>query len=193
MFLFPLAAVVGAVAGRCAGGRLAHVSGLRLRAPLLVWAALAIQAALGVTGPLAWPFGGRFPILVATYLAVGAWLVLNAVADGRLRFVFGLLALGWLLNLAAIVPNRGMPVSLEGLSSIGTPAAMRVDQGHFGKHVPATSSTTLAWLGDVIPTPALDSVISIGDVVMSAGIAVGVFRSMRAPLVSAGGAGAGEG
>lgn len=181
MLLFPLAALAGAVFGRLREGRLASLGAVRLRAPALVWLAVAIQVGLGVTGPMAWPFGGRFAILVGTYLAVGAWLVANAVADVSLRVALGLLALGWLLNLAAIVPNRGMPVSSQALDSIGATDHVAVDQGHLGKHVEATPSTTLAWLGDVIPAHPLRSVISIGDLVMSAGVAVGVARSMRRP------------
>lgn len=61
---------------------------------------------------------------------------------------------------------------------------MTVDQGHFGKHVSVTASTTFEWLGDVIPAPALKSVISVGDVVMSAGIAFGTSCSMRWPVTS---------
>ncbi len=178
MLLFPLAAVVGAALAKTRGGRLASLADLRLRAPVLVWSAAAVQIWLGVTGPMAWPLGHRFAVLVLTYLAVGVWLVINAAARTGLRFGFGLLALGWLLNLAAIVPNRGMPVSLDAVAAIGMPAGAAVDEGHLGKHVEATSATTLALLGDVLPAPALGSVISIGDLVMSAGIAVAVFRSM---------------
>lgn len=185
MLLFPLAALVGALFGKGRGGRLKGIGELRLRAPGLIWLAVAIQTGLGVTGAMAWPFGGRFPILLATYAAVGAWLAINAVAEIRLRLTLGLLAFGWLLNLVAIVPNRGMPVSLEALDSIGEPNRTTVDQGHFGKHVSSTRSSTFEWLGDVIPAPALQSVISVGDIVMSAGVAVGVSRSMRGSATTA--------
>lgn len=181
MLLFPLAAILGAVSGMCRGGRFRRLAAVRLRAPVLVWTAVAIQTGLGVTGRMAWPFGGRFGILLATYLAVGAWLVINAMANVRLRVPLALLALGWLLNFAAIIPNGGMPVSMQALESSGMSSTASVEEGHFGKHVRATRSTALAWLGDVIPAPALDSTISLGDLVMSAGIAVGVSGSMRRP------------
>ncbi len=182
MLLFPLAALAGAASATVRGGRLGGLAAARLRAPGLVWVAVAIQAWLGATGSLAWPLGGRFPILVATYVAVGAWLIVNATADVRLRVAFGLLALGWLLNLAAIIPNGGMPVSLHATAASGMAAGIRVDQGHLGKHVEATSSTALPWLGDVLPAPALDSVLSVGDLVMCAGVAIGVSRSMLHPV-----------
>ncbi len=72
MLLFPLAAVLGPVSGMCRGGRFRRLAAVRLRAPVLVWTAVAIQTGLGMTGRTAWPFGGRFGILLATYLAVGA-------------------------------------------------------------------------------------------------------------------------
>ncbi|MBW3641318.1 MAG: DUF5317 domain-containing protein, partial [Actinobacteria bacterium] len=86
-----------------------------------------------------------------------------------------------------IIPNQGMPVSLEALDSSGGRTGVTVDQGHLGKHVEASRRTTLAWLGDVIPAPWLDSVISIGDVVMSVGVAIGVSGSMRRPPTRPGG------
>ncbi len=177
MLLFPLAALVGAAVGRIGRGRWATVAVLSPRATPVVWSALAIQVWLAATPPRSWPFAGRFTMLLVSYLAVGVWLAVNAVANPAFRQVFGVLALGWLLNLAAIVPNGGMPVSAAALASSGIPSGMPVNEGHFGKHVPATSSTLLPWLGDVIPARPLHSVISIGDLVMSLGIAVGAARA----------------
>ncbi len=178
MLLFPLAAVVGAAVGKSRGGGLANLVSHHLRAPALVWSALAMQVWLATTSPGSWSASGRFAVVVASYVAAGVWLALNAASTRVLRWAFALLALGWLLNLAAIVPNEGMPVSVAALADSGIPGDTRVDEGHLGKHVPATSSTDLSWLGDVIPARPLHSVISIGDVVMCAGMAIGVCRSM---------------
>ena len=170
MLLFPLAALVGAALGGRRGDRLGRVGGLRLRGFALVWLAVGLQVWLGTTGSMAWPLGGRSAVLVATYGMLGVWLVLNAVANTGLRLAFAVVGSGWALNAAAIVPNDGMPVSSSAMAASGMATDLAVDQGHLGKHVEATPSTTLAWLGDVIPVPALDSVLSIGDVVMSIGI-----------------------
>ncbi len=76
------------------------------------------------------------------------------MANVRLQVPLGLLGLGWLFNLAAIIPNGAMPVSMQALESSGMSSTASVEQGHFGKHVRATRSTAVAWLGDVIPAPA---------------------------------------
>lgn len=90
----------------------------------------------------------------------------------------GLLAAGWLLNLAAIVPNGGMPVSLHAAREIGAPAHIDVTEGNLYKHVPASGETALPWLGDVVPVRALGSVISVGDVVMFLGLVLAVGSGM---------------
>ena len=172
MLLFPLAALVGAALGGRRGDRLGRVGGVRLRGSALIWLAVILQIWLGTTGSMAWPLGGRSAVLVGTYLMVGAWLVLNAVGNTGLRLAFAVLGTGWALNAAAIVPNHGMPVSRSAMAASGMAPDLALGQGQLGKHVEATPSTALAWLGDVIPVPVLDSVISIGDVVMSVGIAL---------------------
>lgn len=181
MLLLPLAAAAGAVLGWCRGGRLGRLAGLRLRTPILVWSAVAVQAWLGVTGSMAWPFAGRFPALVLTYLAVGLWLAINARAHPALALAFAILAAGWFLNVAAIVANGGMPVSRPAMAAVGIPPDTPIDEGNLGKHRPAEESTTLPWLGDVIPVPPLASVISVGDVLMAVGVAIGLVRAMEVP------------
>ena len=185
MLLFPLAGAIGVVVGRTLGGRFRNLASICLRASALVWSALAIQVWLATTSPRSWSLAGRFALLLISYLAVGGWLATNAVAHPALRRAFSLLALGWVLNLAAIVPNGGMPVSGAALATSGIPSETAVDEGHFGKHVPASSSTVLPWLGDVIPAPPLRSAISVGDMAMCAGIAIGASRSMQSRFSSA--------
>ncbi len=181
MLLFLLAGVVGVTVGMTGGGRFGNLASVSLRVPALVWSALAIQVWLAATSPRPGALAGRFAMLLISYVAVGGWLALNAVANPALRPAFGLLAVGWMMNLAAIVPNGGMPVSGAALARSGIPSEIAVDEGHLGKHVPAASSTVVPWLGDVIPARPLRSVISVGDLVMCAGIASGTIRSMRSP------------
>lgn len=177
LFLLPIAA--GVVLGLARGGRLGGLADLGLRAPGLVFAALAAQAALG-TGPArALSEGVRASAVVASYAAVGAWLALNAACGPRtLRPALALLAVGWLLNALAIVPNGGMPVSAQGLRRAGVPADFAVEEGQLFKHVRADGDTVAPWLGDVLPVRPLRSVVSVGDVVLAAGIAVAVSAAM---------------
>jgi hypothetical protein len=175
VLLFPLAALLGVIAGSLFGGRPGALAGLRFRAPGILFGALAVQLALGVP-----PFEGllwdvRAGLVVLSYAALGVFFALNAAHHhGLLRAGLVLMAAGWLLNLAAIVPNGGMPVSRAALARVGAPPDLAVEQTIVEKHVPAGRRTSLGWLGDVIPVPALRAVISAGDVLLLAGVAVAV-------------------
>lgn len=174
MLIFPLGALCGLAIGRARGGRLRGLAELRFHAPLLLCLAFLVHAGLGVLP------AGRRPLAIGfAYAAVGVWLVANArLHHGPLRLALALLAAGWLSNVIPMLLNGGMPVSLDGLRSVGAPATISVTEGQFYKHVPAGGHTVLPELGDVIPVRPLASVISIGDIVMFVGLVVLVVSAM---------------
>jgi hypothetical protein len=138
------------------------------------------------------------------------WLVVNTRRrPAGLRLGLVLLALGWLLNATAMVPNGGMPVSRVALARAGADAATNVEEGHLSKgpgrnylrtlrcktagrwlmncagssgpdpkHVTGHARSTAAWLGDVVPVRALGAVVSAGDFVLLAGVALCVAAGM---------------
>lgn len=176
MFIFLLPIGAGAVLGKIRGVRLSDAAGLSLRAPWLVFVALALQVAVPK-----FRASGRVPVVVFSYAVVGVWLVLNLMRRPlAVRLACGLLALGWGLNVLAIAPNGGMPVSRAALAAVGAPATLDiregdiregdVEQGNLSKHVAAESTSVLRWLGDTIPVPPLYTVISIGDIALAVGI-----------------------
>ncbi|MFN2505122.1 MAG: DUF5317 family protein [Acidimicrobiales bacterium] len=143
--------------------RLPHVE---LRAPSLLIASLALQVAIRLL-----PAGGRFPALLAANVLVGYWLLVNL----RERVVpvalaFSLVSIGWGMNLIAISLNGGMPVSIEAVQRVGATAG-QLDEAVLLKHTPADQGLLDQWLGDVIPVPPVDMVVSLGDIVMGAGLA----------------------
>jgi uncharacterized membrane protein (Fun14 family) len=89
---------------------------------------------------------------------------------------FIILMIGAFLNFLVMLVNGGrMPVSLEAAQAVLDPFyAETLRSGVvYGKHVALTSSTHLAFLGDIIPLTKpyyKEQVISIGDVVMGIGI-----------------------
>lgn len=177
MYLFLAAALIGVVVGWGSGGRLRRLANVRLRAVPLVWIALALQFALYWRPVRENAPGGSFGVVLVTLALLGAWLGINAASrTGGQRAGLGLIAAGWLLNALAIVPNRGMPVSLHAVRLSGVPDA--VTDGYLFKHVPATSQTTLRWLGDTIPLPNA-TILSIGDVLMLAGLITFIAVAMR--------------
>ncbi|MGP8180237.1 MAG: DUF5317 family protein [Acidimicrobiales bacterium] len=182
MLILPLAVAAGLLAGWVTGGSGRALSELRFQHPSLVVGAVAAQAALELPGIRGLPSGLRFAIVVVTYLVVAWWLFENVRASsGGSRFGLGLVEVGWTLNLLAIIPNRGMPVSESALKRAGIAPSTSVTVGHLSKHVPLNHGTVLRALGDVIPLSWFRSVISIGDIMMAVGIGLLVAAAMRAP------------
>ncbi len=174
MLIFPLALGGGVVAGYAGGGRLHGLGLLQLRAPLLVVAALLAQLGLPAVDESL-----RNPIVALSYGMVGAWLVVNLARRSLiLRVAIGLLAIGWMLNIAPIAANGAMPVSVDALGQIGGPPADDIAAGNIDKHVAAGPGTPLGFLGDVIAVTPLRAVVSIGDVVMVVGIVLIVAAAM---------------
>ena len=173
------------------GGRLGHVADLRLRAwPLLV-AAVAIQLGLGwAPTPLRWA------LVVACCAAVVGWLLANLAQVG-MRAPLALLLIGILANVVVIGANQGMPVSTSALVAAGRSAQTDVAHGYLYKHTAMTPATSLAFLGDRVPVPGIEEVLSAGDLVMLVGLAGIAFaatrprRSVRRPVVTVLAAGGG--
>lgn len=160
----PLIGVVLAVGlSLLRGGRLAHaaeqpipwlpvlVGGLALQTLL---DALAARGAIGAAGTVA--------LLLVSEAAVLGFCIRNHRRAGM-----GLIALGFACNALVILANGGMPVSLDALAALGAdPSTVTV----VGKHQVMTDATTLGFLADVIPLPPLDLIVSVGDVVLVAGM-----------------------
>jgi hypothetical protein len=181
MSLFLFAALLGMGAGYLTGGRLRTLGTVVFRAPALVLAAIALQAALGLPGAGRLGAGGRFAVVTASYLLVAQWLRCNMRSRPPvLRLAFAVVALGWMLNAAVMAPNHGMPVSASALARIGR-GGVDISTGHLWKHVRASGRTPLRVLGDVIPLSAgpYANVISAGDIAMLAGISLAVSAAMQ--------------
>ncbi len=148
------------------GGRLAALSGLGVRAPALVFGALAAQILVVNVLPDAAPA----PVLAAAHLGTYAPAVAFLWVNRRVPGLW-LLGAGGLSNLAAISANGGvMPASPAALAAAG----MSSQGGQF-VNSGAVEGARLAWLGDVFAVPAgwpLANVFSVGDVVLVVGLAV---------------------
>lgn len=159
--------VAGAVVvGWARGGRLANLGSVSLRAPALVVVSLAAQLGSGLLDPGL----GRTAALVGSQLALLAFAGANRVLPG-----VGLVALGTLLNGAVVAVNGAMPVDRRALLAV---ARQPYEIGD-GPHRLLEPGDPLPWLADVIALPVLRTIVSVGDVVLAAGIGILVLSLMR--------------
>jgi hypothetical protein len=143
------------------GGDLRRLGDIRPRLAPVAAIALLIQIVItevwtsGSTGI----HGG---LQVASYLLGGIFVAANLSIPG-----IPIMALGGVLNLTAIAANAGvMPASRWAVARSG----LTLRRG-FANSAPV-GHPHLLWLGDIIPVPAgpLGNVLSIGDLVIFAGL-----------------------
>lgn len=160
----PLIGVVLAVGiSLLRGGRLTHAAENQLHwLPVLVTGlglqtlldALAQRGAVGDAGTVA--------LLLVSEAAVLGFCIRNWYRAGML-----LIGLGFTLNVLVILANGGMPVGPDAIRAMGGDPTGAVLAG---KHHLMTATTALPWLADVIPLPPIDLIVSVGDVVLIAGM-----------------------
>ena len=162
---FTLTVVLLAVAvSYLRGGRLRRIADARLHLPWLLFAGLALQIGVDVAagrGVLADASAAGLALLVLSQVLVVAWLVINRHLPG-----VGLVAAGLAMNAAVIAANGAMPVDPEAMRALGL-GELEVPPG---KHTLLTDGTRLPWLADILPLPPLRSIISVGDIVIAAGL-----------------------
>ena len=148
------------VLGVLRGGRLSRLGELRLRTPRLVGTALAVQLIGTAVGGPAHAVG----------LALSAALVVLFLVRNRGLRGTGLVALGLASNALVVALNGAMPVSRAAAARAGmSPATTEEDT----RHELETATTRLRELGDVVPLPLpwRREVVSVGDLLLAAGVA----------------------
>ena len=166
-----IAIAAGAIAALAAGGwRGAARPPLRWVPLLLVSAGtLVVVEAGGV------PSGAGLAALVVADAAVLAFSARNVALAGMPAVLAGVA-----LNVVVTLANGGMPVEGDALvrAGVAEPSDLRsIDLGP-GRHL-AAEDDVLGVLDDRIPLPPLREVLSVGDVVLAAGLAVVTFGLLR--------------
>ncbi|HEB13335.1 MAG TPA: hypothetical protein ENI11_06630 [Actinobacteria bacterium] len=157
--------VIGILVGLLTGGNLRRLGDIRLRGVELLFAAFIMQAL--VSSVSAWRPGLGHSLLLISFLLLLAGLSRNKPTPAT-----ALMGTGVFLNLIVIFTNGGMPVKIK-----AWPAGFN---DHI--HVQLSKTTSLPWLGDVITWPLpgfLGGLVSIGDILLSAGIFVLIVRGMK--------------
>ncbi len=162
MVLVLLVAVLALLLAVATGGR--RLTRVHVRAVRLLVAAAVLQLGTSALAPGSGP--ARAGALVLTVLLVGLFLAGNARLPG-----VPLVALGLLLNVVVVGLNAAMPVSLVAAARAG----IAVEDLHLAQDAmrePAGPGTRLRLLADVVPVPlpGRPQVVSVGDVLVAAGV-----------------------
>lgn len=168
-----------------AGGRVARLQALDLRAVWVFLLAAGVRIALDVLGAKGVTAArGLYP-----WLSIGAYLLLLAgFWVNRHLWPLRLVALGVLLNFLVIAANGGsMPVEAA-LAERSAPKQLvrMLHSSSYVVHKPVTESTRLAFLADVLPLPMLYprpkwySPGSIGDIFITVGACALLLTSLGA-------------
>lgn len=146
------------------GGRLKRLEQAHLRWSWLLIVGVGLQVAVDVSagrGLFGDASTAGWLLLLASQLLVLGWVLANVHLPGT-----ALIGAGLVLNAVVIAANGAMPVSPEAIAAIGVePTASPT-----GKHTLLTDGTRLPWLADILPLPPLRTIISVGDVVLAAGL-----------------------
>jgi hypothetical protein len=176
MFLLPVV-ILGVAVGYLFGGRIERIADMRLRAPWLFYAAIALQLLAFPSLFMPWHASET----VAMCLSIGSYACLLAVFVLNARLTgMPVAGTGMLLNLSAILANGGHMPAL--------PSAMReAGLSYTGVHnnSVAEAHPNLAWFVDRWAAPGwvpAGNVFSVGDVLIAAGALVLVAAAMGAQL-----------
>jgi Family of unknown function (DUF5317) len=172
-----LAVVAGVVLGRLLGGRVSALAAMPIRAAWLFYVAIGLQVVGYPSGVLPWSIGDS--LATGLWMASYAVLIVAALVNVRLLGA-GVVALGMLSNLAAVLANGGhMPARASALRAAGV-----LYRGVHNNSAVA-SHPSLPWLIDRWPVPAwipMGNVYSVGDVLIAVGAIVLVCAGMRVRL-----------
>ncbi len=192
MLVVAAPAVLAVLIGLACGGSLAGWDGLRLRWWMLGAASLGVQLVL-FNPPLdeqPWAMAWGPWLFAVTLVGMALVLLRNAATTPLARTPLRIAALGVGLNLLVIGANGGyMPRSTEASAAVGRPIDTVADGQRLANVGVLSDSTRLPWLGDVLPEPQwlpLSNVLSVGDVLLAAGLAWWAFRLTTGAALSVG-------
>jgi hypothetical protein len=186
--LLLMPAILACIVALLRGGSLLRLAELHMRSTTLIMTSLTIQILIYVPAirhsslVLAW----AAPI----YLVALALALLGMLRNWHLGLPLRLAAVGLTLNMAVILLNGGhMPVNAASLRAVqGNTKIRELQDTHtYGNTRLAGPSSHLVALSDIIPVPLPDgrgNVYSLGDVLISSGVATLVYRTLRGTLAS---------
>ncbi|HVF31789.1 MAG TPA: DUF5317 family protein [Acidimicrobiales bacterium] len=156
-----VAIVAGVAIGLLRGGRFENFGEASFRLwPLLVLG-VVVQSAAAFTS------AGAVTLILASYGLLLLFTGANLHHAGM-----GVVGVGIAMNVLVIGVNGGMPVRDDAIVAAGIVERGRIPSLDFGakRHL-ETDDDRLTFLGDIIPVPVAEEVLSFGDLAMSVGVA----------------------
>jgi Family of unknown function (DUF5317) len=171
-----IAVAVGILVGFVRGGSLKTLGDAKLAGIWVVFAGVVLQ--LGSAAADRSDMRGlSLGLVLASFACVFTFAAINFRLPGMT-----LIAIGALCNLVVISANAGMPVSVDALerAGLGNPF---VKGGALlkGAHHALHPGTRFRFLADVIPITVTANVVSIGDIIIWAGLLLLVQQLMIGP------------
>lgn len=156
-----VAIVAGIVIGFLRGGRFENLADASFRLWPVLILGVAVQSAAAFTA------SGAVALILASYVLLLVFSATNLHHPGM-----GVVFVGIALNVAVIGINGGMPVRADAIVAAGIVERAEVPRLDFGskRHL-ETRDDRLTVLGDIIPVPGAEEVLSFGDLAMSVGVA----------------------
>lgn len=177
--------VIGIIVGFVLKGKITNLAELKLQGFSLVLISLAVQLLILATPLASWPWLVQNGNLI--YMISMAVLLLGLLYNRQYGWSFWLIIAGTACNIIVIAQNQGaIPVDLGKLSMASGESFASIAQ-KFAAHTelsyrtPLTPFSQLGWMGDIIyiPLPLFNSnVYSIGDIIISIGLAAFVIKVM---------------
>ena len=164
-----VAIVAGIVIGLVRGGRFERLAEASFRLWPLLILGIVVQGAAAFTAD------GAVPLIVASYVLLLVFTAANLHHAGM-----GVVFVGIALNVAVIAINGGMPVRADAIVAAGIVEREQIPALDFGskRHL-ETDDDRLTVLGDIIPVPVAEEVLSFGDLAMSVGVAAALVHLLR--------------
>jgi len=182
MLVWPVVLVGAALLAVASGGRGFRVERAPFRHIWMLFVAAGLQVVplkSGLRG-LSWADGLSRASMISAFGLLAVFFVLNRRSGGAVVMLVGVL-----LNLAVIVGNGGrMPIEAGAARAAGSGdvyAAMA--EAGPQRHAQAGPGTALRILDDRIPVAPFHQVLSVGDLVLGAGLAWWVLTVMGSRLV----------
>jgi hypothetical protein len=167
MIIVLVIAVLAVIAGLLRGGSLSALAETSFRWGWLIFVGLALQVVFDIWDPDWLTRAQATAIVLASNALILVFVWLNRALPGM-----WLIGLGLAMNALVIGANQAMPVSMDAARSADAPVPNNTSSI---KHERMNDDTLLPWLGDVIPLTIGDQVLSIGDLVLAAGMGWLVF------------------